>query len=94
MGVCVCATWIGAVSVVMRLLLALCGCVCVCCLDFGAVSVVMRLLVVIHTGSCTVESLGSLAPLSDCKGCLLPLEFRLVCRQCYVECGEELRLVY
>ncbi|XP_070203310.1 platelet binding protein GspB-like [Littorina saxatilis] len=27
-------------------------------------------------GACTVESLGSLAPLSDCKGCLLPLDFR------------------
>ncbi|XP_076438576.1 uncharacterized protein LOC143277582 [Babylonia areolata] len=27
-------------------------------------------------GCCTVESLGSLAPLSDCKGCLLPLDFR------------------
>ena len=67
---------------------------CVCAAWIGAVSVVMRLLVVIHAGSCTVESLGSLAPLSDCKGCLLPLEFRLVCRQCYVVCGGELRLVY
>ncbi|KAK6172193.1 hypothetical protein SNE40_015908 [Patella caerulea] len=30
----------------------------------------------IQIGSCTVENLGHIAPLSDCKGCLLPVDFR------------------